>query len=189
MKLSARSEYGVRVLVNLARHYGNGPLSLTDIAAHEELPLAYLEQIMADLRQGGLVLARRGRYGGYTLARPPAEITMSEVVRLLEGSLAPIACVPDEPNGVSAILCARQDYCTTRVLWIRVRDGIVEALASTTLADLVPDASVPLRQAAMGAMPFVEAGTGSLFQCPDLLPVERTASTESSRITSLGRKD
>lgn len=144
MKFSARGEYGVRVMVDLARHHGEGPLPLAEIAGHEGLPLPYLEQIVADLRAAGLVQARRGRSGGYTLTRPPGEIRMSEVVRLLEGSLAPMICVPDEPYAPAQVTCVWQGCCATRVLWVRVRDSIVAALDSTTLADLVPGAAVPL---------------------------------------------
>ncbi len=144
MKFSTKGEYGVRVMVNLARHYGAGPLPLAAIAAAEGLPLAYLEQIIGDLREAGLVQARRGRGGGYMLARPPTEIRMDEVVRRLEGGIAPMICVADEPYAPAQVLCERQDYCSTRVLWVRVRDSIVAALAATTLADLVPGAAVPL---------------------------------------------
>jgi Rrf2 family protein len=131
-------------MVDLARHHGQGPLPLAEIAAHEDLPLAFLEQIIADLREGGLVLARRGRGGGYTLARAPAEIRMGEVVRLLEGGIAPMICVPDEPYAPAQVNCERQSCCSTRLLWLKVRDSIVEALDATTLADLAPGAAAPL---------------------------------------------
>ena len=107
------------------------------------LPLAYLEQIIADLRLAGLVVARRGRRGGYTLARPPVEIAMGTIVRLLEGGISPMVCIPGDPAATDVAICVHQEYCTTRVLWLRVRDSIVEVLESTTLADLVPGATVP----------------------------------------------
>lgn len=136
MRFSAKGEYGVRVMVDLARGYGGGPLSLADIARQQGMPFAYLEQIIGELRQAGLVTARRGRYGGYTLARPPAEITMGAVIRVLEGGISPMVCIPNDVQVDDPVLCVHQNYCTTRVLWIKVRDSIVAALESTTLADL-----------------------------------------------------
>jgi Rrf2 family cysteine metabolism transcriptional repressor len=177
MRFSAKGEYGVRVMVDLARHYGAGPLSLAEIAEQEGLPLAYLEQIIADLRAAGLVTARRGRRGGYALARPPAAITMGEVVRLLEGGISPMVCIPDDRAADEQIICVHQDYCTTRVLWLRVRDSIVEVLETTTLADLVPGATVPT-----GGMrlPLPLHGGPALLECHELVAVEKKAATEVS---------
>jgi Rrf2 family protein len=155
-------------MVDLARHHGQGPLPLAEIAAHEGLPLPFLEQIVADLREGGLVRARRGRGGGYTLARPPAEIRMGEVVRLLEGGIAPMICVPDEPYAPAQVNCERQDCCSTRVLWLRVRDSIVEALDATTLADLVPGAAVPMPLMSRAELRSSGSGSASMT-CADLV--------------------
>jgi Rrf2 family protein len=145
-------------MVELARSWGAGPRSLAEIAANEGLPLAYLEQIVADLRGAGLVVARRGRRGGYALARPPQEIRMGEVVRLLEGGISPMICIPADPAADDELLCAHQDYCTTRVLWLRVRDSIVATLESTTLADLVPARKMPDLTPARAALPTLPAG-------------------------------
>jgi Rrf2 family protein len=123
-------------MVQLGRHHGQGPASLADIAAIEDLPRAYLEQLAFLLRDAGLVASTRGAHGGYALTRPPTDITMSEVLRALEGPLAPMICATDEPGGELA--CDRTSNCTVNFLWVRVRDAIAGALDGMTLADLVP---------------------------------------------------
>ena len=133
---STKGEYGVRLMVQLGRHFGQGPASLAEIAAEEELPRAYLEQLVMSLRDAGLVTSTRGAHGGYELARPPTEIRMSDVLRALEGLLAPMICAFDDSE--HAIVCDRSSRCTVNVLWVRVRDAITSTLDSMTLADLVP---------------------------------------------------
>ena len=104
MMFSTRAEYGVRVMIQLGRRHGAGPVSLADIAEAEELPLAYLEQLVARLRKAELVTSTRGAHGGYELARAPEEITMAEVVNALEGTLVPMQCFtePRRPAACSA---------------------------------------------------------------------------------------
>ena len=133
---STKGEYGVRLMVQLGRHFGTGPASLAEIAGEEDLPRAYLEQLVVNLREAGLVVSTRGAHGGYELARPPATITMTEVLRALEGPLAPMVCASDDPE--HATLCDRSARCTVNLLWVRVRDAVSGALDSMTLADLVP---------------------------------------------------
>ncbi|HJW22999.1 MAG TPA: Rrf2 family transcriptional regulator [Candidatus Limnocylindrales bacterium] len=133
---STKGEYGVRLMVQLGRHYGAGPSSLAEIATVEDLPRAYLEQLAFVLRDAGLVSSTRGARGGYTLARPPAEIPMSEILRALEGPLAPMICATDAAD--HDLVCDRTSTCTVNFLWIRVRDAIAGALDTLTLADLVP---------------------------------------------------
>lgn len=123
-------------MVQLGRHYGKGPASLAEIAAEEDLPRAYLEQLVVNLREGGLVTSTRGAHGGYELARTPETISMAEVLRALEGPIAPMLCASDDPE--HANLCDRSSHCTVNVLWVRVRDAVAGALDSMTLADLVP---------------------------------------------------
>ena len=139
MMFSTRAEYGVRVMVELARRAGEEPIPLAEIAAHDGLPLAYLEHLVARLRKAGLVDSRRGSHGGYMLARAPGEITMAEVVEALEGSIAPIECISEAADG--SIVCARETsrehVCPTKLLWTRVRFSIVSTLQETTLADLL----------------------------------------------------
>jgi Rrf2 family transcriptional regulator, cysteine metabolism repressor len=132
---STKGEYGVRLMVQLGRRYGEGPASLAEIAADEDLPRAYLEQLVTSLRDAGLVTSTRGARGGYELTRPPADIRMSDVLRALEGPLAPMICASDEPGHAE---CARSAKCTTHTLWVRVRDAIAGTLDAISLADLVP---------------------------------------------------
>jgi Rrf2 family protein len=140
MIFSTKAEYGVRVMVDLARRGGAEPVALAEIAEYEGLPLAYLEHLVARLRRAGLVESRRGAHGGYLLAREPAQITMAEVVEALEGRIAPIECFSSSPDGT--IHCVREfdaeRVCTTAILWTRVRGAIVRTLEETTLAELIP---------------------------------------------------
>ena len=141
MMFSTKAEYGVRVMVHLARegedHDDAAPIPLGAIADAEGLPLAYLEHLVQRLRRAGLVESRRGAHGGYTLARPAADITMAEVVSALEGEIAPIECITADADGV--LTCAREGKrpCPTKLLWTRVQGSIVRTLDEMTLADLV----------------------------------------------------
>src|SRR3984893_10688111 len=116
MMFSTKAEYGVRVMVELARRAGEEPIPLDEIAQHDGLPLAYLEHVVARLRKAGLVDSRRGSHGGYLLARPAREITMAEVVEAIE-------CISQAPDG--SIVCSRESspkhVCPTKLLWTRVR--------------------------------------------------------------------
>ena len=133
MKVSTRGEYGVRAMVALAHHYGDGPLSIAEIARQSNIPPAYLEQLIAPLRRADLVTSRRGARGGYILSRDPSEIRVGDVYRVMEGPVAPMDCVSED---LTDQICPLIDGCETRPIWVKVRDSIVEALDSTTLADL-----------------------------------------------------
>ena len=139
MMFSTKAEYGIRVMVELARRAGADPIPLAEIAEHDGLPLAYLEHLVARLRKADLVASRRGSRGGYMLARPAEQITMAEVVQALEGSIAPIECISEASDG--SIVCSRESdashVCPTKLLWTRVRFSIVSTLRETTLADLL----------------------------------------------------
>jgi Rrf2 family protein len=132
---STKGEYGVRLMVQLGRRYGTGPASLAEIAQDEDLPRAYLEQLVTSLRDAGLVASTRGARGGYELTAHPSQVRMSDVLRALEGPIAPMICASDSDEHAS---CDRSARCTVNVLWIRVRDAITGTLDSITLADLVP---------------------------------------------------
>jgi Rrf2 family cysteine metabolism transcriptional repressor len=123
-------------MVQLGRHFGTGPASLAEIAAEEDLPRAYLEQLVISLRDADLVTSTRGAHGGYELSRNPADIRMGEILRALEGPIAPMICATDDPE--HATICDRSSRCTVNVLWVRVRDAVTGALDGMTLADLVP---------------------------------------------------
>jgi Rrf2 family protein len=156
LAFSTKGEYGVRLMVQLGRHFGMGPASLAEIAAEEDLPRAYLEQLVTSLRDAGLVVSTRGARGGYELARPPLDIGMGEILRALEGPIAPMFCASDDP--VHATTCDRSSRCTVNVLWVRLRDAITGALDSMTLADLVP---LPGTPAAVPTAPLTGAVTPS----------------------------
>lgn len=139
LRVSTRGEYGVRLMVDLARHYGEGPRSLSEISEAEglELKLQYLEQLVKSLRENGLVESTRGARGGYRLSRPPDQIHMGEVVRALEGQIAPMICATE---GDMDVICDRLDGCSTRYLWNRLRDAITLTLDAITLSDLAREA-------------------------------------------------
>jgi Rrf2 family cysteine metabolism transcriptional repressor len=128
-------------MVQLGRRYGLGPASLAEIAAEEDLPRAYLEQLVTSLRDAGLVTSTRGARGGYELNTNPSDIRMSEILRALEGPIAPMICASDEPDHAT---CSRSTLCTVNMLWIRVRDAISDTLDAMTLADLVPARHITL---------------------------------------------
>jgi len=131
MKLSTRGRYGLRALLDLAVHQGEGMVLLKDIARRQEVSLPYLEHLITPLIAAGLVKSTRGARGGVLLVRPPAEVTLTEVVLLLEGSIAPADCVNDPK------VCSRSASCVTRDVWIQIKDAMTQVLDSTTLQDLV----------------------------------------------------
>lgn len=135
MRLSARGQYGLRAVVELAGAYPRGPLPLREIAQAQEVSPAYLEQIMLALRRAGLVASVRGARGGYILARHPQEITVGQVVRALEGPIAPVSCASEQDT----VLCDRAASCPARRAWLRLRDGIAQALDTTTIAELLEE--------------------------------------------------
>lgn len=138
MLFSTKAEYGVRLMVELGRQPGSAPVSLGAVAAAENLPLSYLEHLVAKLRNAGLVDSTRGAHGGYRLAREAADITMQEVVEALEGQIAPMECFHETPEG--RVLCSHESddqACSTKLLWTRVQSGVTRALAGTTLKELV----------------------------------------------------
>lgn len=137
MKVSTRGEYGMRAMVELSRRYGEGPTPLATVANASVVPVAYLEQLIAPLREKKLVVSTRGAHGGYELARDPSEILVGEVYRALEGPVAPMDCVSEVP---SEDICPLIEGCVTRIAWVKVRDSIIDVLDSTSLADLLHEA-------------------------------------------------
>ncbi len=139
MLFSTKAEYGVRLMVALGRREGEKPISLAALAEGENLPLSYLEHLVARLRDAGLVASQRGARGGYRLAIPADEVRLLEVVEALEGPIAPMDCFVDGSEG--RIFCSHEHdgdvACSTKLLWTRVQGGITRALAGTTLAELV----------------------------------------------------
>lgn len=140
MKVSRRTEYGLRALVSLAeRSRDTGtPVSLREIAEQEEIPEAFLEQIFATLRREGLVKSVRGASGGFLLADTPDSIHMSAVIRALEGGFSPMGCVSEEFASPEDF-CAKASHCHTRSVWQILGDAIERALSGITLADVMDD--------------------------------------------------
>ena len=132
MRVSAKELYGLRAMSEFARHYGQGPLSLTEVARRQGISQPYLEQIAIDLRRAGLLQSKRGAQGGYYLTRAPEAMTAGDVIRALEGSILPIQCVAQQ----KCMPCSLEDGCSARGIWEEVRDRLVETLDSIVLADL-----------------------------------------------------
>jgi Rrf2 family protein len=134
MRLSRRSEYGLRALVDLVRHDGTGPVALGALAQRNNLPTKFLEQIMATLKHGGIVRTTLGSHGGYEIAADASAVTIGRVVRLLDGALAPLPCVSLRYYGRCS--CPDEAACPLRDVMIDVRDVMLEILDKETLAEL-----------------------------------------------------
>lgn len=131
MKLSTRTRYGIRAILELAENYGKGPLQLKIIARHQEISVKYLEQLMAILKSAGIVRSIRGSKGGYILAKPPGQIKVSDCFNCLEGSVVTVECVDNTD------CCVRAADCAARQVWAQVQHAIENVLQSITLQDLV----------------------------------------------------
>ena len=134
MLLSTKSRYGLKMIFQLALSYGKGTMSLKDIANKLDLSDTYLEQLMSQLKKAGLVNSIRGAQGGYVLSREPSLITVGEIIRTLEGSLAPSECVAGEDSE-----CSKADYCATRLIWEKIMVGIDNVIDAITLQDMLND--------------------------------------------------
>ncbi len=132
MRLSTKGQYAVRAMLVLTLHAMENPVSLRHVSEVEEISEQYLEQIFVDLRKAKLVVGHRGAHGGYKLSRQPDDITAGDILRAVEGPIAPVDCVRHQ-HGES---CQRVNVCITRDLWARLRDSMSEVLDNTTLADL-----------------------------------------------------
>jgi Rrf2 family cysteine metabolism transcriptional repressor len=131
LRVSSRGRYGVKAVFELASRYGQGPVSLTQIARAQGISEPYLEQLMPALKRSGLVAAVRGAQGGYELGRPPREITVGDVVRALEGPIALATCTGDVPQD-----CPEADRCIGPDVWARIQDALVLAMDAMTFEEL-----------------------------------------------------
>ena len=131
MKLSTRTRYGIRAMLELAENHGEGPLQIKVIANRQDISIKYLEQLMAILRSGGFVRSIRGPKGGYMLSKVPAQIKLDELFTCLEGPVVTVECIEDENY------CARVADCMTRQVWAQVQAAMMKVLQSMTLQDLV----------------------------------------------------
>lgn len=131
MKLSTKGRYATRALLDLALHQGEGPATLKDIAERQQISLRYLEHLVTPLIAAGIVRSIRGPKGGVSLAKAPNEVRLSDIIQLLEGSVAPAECV-DNPG-----ICSRSEFCVTRDIWGELKKAVSGILESTTLQDLI----------------------------------------------------
>jgi len=130
MKLSTRGRYGARAMLDLAIHYGKGPMTVKDIARRQEISERYLEHIMIALLSAGLVRSMQGQHGGFSLAKMPGEIKLSQVIQAVEGPIPLVQCVNDSK------LCNRVDVCVTREIWEKLKKAMLDILDSITLEDM-----------------------------------------------------
>ena len=144
MIISTKGRYGLRAMFELAKAYGEGSLSIKQIAVAQGLPEPYLEQIFPALKKAGLVDARRGAGGGYGLALPPEQVSVGSVLVALEGELTPAECAGGDTS------CENAGSCTTHAIWKRIYDGINGVIHGITLQDMVDD------DKRMGAQPPLE---------------------------------
>jgi len=131
LRLSTRSRYGTRLMLELALHYKKGTVFLKDIAREEEISEKYLSHLVIPLKANGLISSSRGAHGGYRLAKSPSHITVKDIVQTLEGDLSPVECVKN-PS-----ICRRTSGCVTRDVWEKLDERISDTLSSITLKDLV----------------------------------------------------
>jgi Rrf2 family protein len=180
MKLSKRGEYALRSLINLgiAAKVGRSLLRVTELAKAEDLPIKFLEQVMQQLREAGYVASERGKHGGYRLAKPAARIRIGEIVRLIDGPLAPIGCVSQ--TAYEPCNCPDESHCGLRMLMLDVRNAIAAILDRYTLADVV---EVTTRSLVRDGIPLpfsapVESGRSRKPRTQGTVPPRRLSPTE-----------
>jgi Rrf2 family protein len=136
MKISFKGDYALKIILDLAINFGNEKVQIKDISKRQDIPFKYLQQLILHLRSAGYVKTKTGPQGGVSLAKSPKQITVGEIIRLIEGTTSPIACV----NDLSDTRCADERRCVFRCLWIEIRDKINEVVDNTTFEDLVKKA-------------------------------------------------
>ncbi|MGI8955859.1 MAG: RrF2 family transcriptional regulator [Chthoniobacterales bacterium] len=166
MNLSKRSEYALRALIDLgiARELGRPILQVSELASKEKLPIKFLEQILTQLRVAGYVETKRGKHGGYSLAKPTSRIKLGAVIRLLDGPLAPIACVSQ--TAYERCTCPDEAHCGLRMLMLDVRNSIARILDRATLGQIVEITLRKMRRDKV-RVPFARQS----FGLQDLLPL------------------
>ncbi len=137
MRLSTKGRYGLRAVLEIAARHGEGPVTTQTIAQNQGISERYLDQIMIPLKRSGIINSVRGARGGYVLAKKAEAIKVGDIIRALEGPIAPADCVSEQ----SPLQCRRQEMCITRPLWAKLRDSITEVLDSYTLAELAEEAA------------------------------------------------
>jgi Rrf2 family cysteine metabolism transcriptional repressor len=140
MKLSNRGKYALRALRHLSMHHGEKPLSASQLASREKLPLKYLEQVLSTLSKSGILISEQGKEGGYSLRKNPKNITLGDIIRAVEGPLAPIPCASRTAPYESPNCPYPFETCWLRQLMLRVRDNISAILDQETLEQMTLDA-------------------------------------------------
>ena len=135
MTLSRKARYALRALYALASDEARGPMLIADLAERERIPHKFLELILLELRNAGILRSKKGKGGGYALARAPREITLGQIIRVIDGPLAPIPCVSERAY-VRCEECVSEEACGTRMVMKEVRDAVARILDGTTLADV-----------------------------------------------------
>ena len=135
MKISTKGRYGLRAFIDLACYGAEEPVSISSISARQEISERYLEQLMAKLKKAGLVESTRGAGGGYRLGRPAEEISVGDVLRVLEGSLKAAQCSGMEDEST----CENHDICVTKYVWKRINDSITQAVDTMMLDQLIEE--------------------------------------------------
>ena len=159
MKLSKKGEYALRALIDLgiAAEVGRSLLQVTEIAEKEKLPMKFLEQVMQSLKEGGFIRSQRGKFGGYRLARDASQISIGQVVRLIDGPLAPLSCVSQ--SAYEPCSCPDEEHCGLRMLMLDVRNAIAGILDRYSLADVVEVTLRKLRRDGI-PLPFSQSSRG-----------------------------
>jgi Rrf2 family protein len=134
--ISKRTQYGLKAVLNLASHYGEGPVLISSISESEGIPSRFLELILLQLKNRGLLQSKKGKGGGYELSRPPSTVTIGSLIRIMEGPLAPLPCA-SETAFKPCEECPDVEGCGIRIVMRQVRDAVAEVLDRTTLADLL----------------------------------------------------
>ena len=135
MKLTTKGRYGLRAVIDLATYAKEEPVSLAAVAERQNISISYLEQLIAKLKKAGIVQSTRGAQGGYSLAKEPEEISVGEVLRVLEGTLSPVEC--SAVDGESE--CASSDFCVTKYVWKRISDSINDTVNAIFLSELMAE--------------------------------------------------
>jgi len=131
MRITYKGDYALKTTLDLATHYGNGPVTINGLARRADIPIKFLEQILLDLKRGGFVQSRRGKVGGYLLAKPPAKIRLGEVVRFIDGPTNPISCLERGYKG-----CRDINTCAFRDIWQQVSESTSKIIDNITFEDL-----------------------------------------------------
>ena len=132
MRITYKGDYALKTILDLAEHFGNGPVAINDLSKRLDIPTKFLEQILLDLKRAGFVESKRGKIGGYSLSKSPAQITLGEVTRFIDGPIEPIACVDKKYSGCHDIGC-----CVFRSIWDEVAHSTARIIDNITFEDLL----------------------------------------------------